>query len=874
VKLLELSYTGFQNLYPSIVIYFWVWLIWIGLFLRYFYCRFSKNFALKNEKKGFLLIDKPWDAKVDKHDDVLWSFAIAEDLTDLIYNNGSLSPKVISLENQWGDGKTSVINRVKDQILTRDPKTIIFEFTPWYFHSDEKLFESFLSGLSDSLNERFYIPEINALFNSILNILSFSKEFDWWGKIDFSKKESLDVRKKLDTINMELARLGVRVLIVIDDLDRVNFPRLKQILQILEICRNLHGTTFLVCFDSQSFASLENPLKNSFTVDGEWKAISITSEKLDATYIRNYLKKIITVKYVLPHNPSKIKECFKKIFLSLPDGITFSEESISGITDWLDTLFSPQQFDIYGPYISNIRDIKRLYNFFISRYVERTYKLVNVFDRSNPSGLLFEDFIRMLILYMHYDHIYQKILEEESLVDKDKMIFSIDGMWSLFRPTYEWWSSSSGKYKQNPRFLDYINTLPFIEKRIVQDMFKVTEHNSRDKVQNLKLYYVLSRYIDVFSEIENIDRNHFITNEIQKFNEADSTHKDYVWWFMFPKISEKYGMQWILQFLSDFAETAKHIDWAPRQPFEEIIDHIMTGFNMNAQSVNLLRGVFNKIITILDHIVNPHNSMENCQMIWNYLYGIGRYEWRGIIDGLLERNGIKGLYIALEIWTYATRGTVYFNFQRWVSDSEELNRWDEFYTRLLHRKIWSSFKKNYIDKKVSLFKMIEEIPEDDFEREGDLGTGSWAIKRRRFINLLLIDLTNIRLENDWAYVSIEDVFVEYLISSCFIWKDKARYILDFLFLSITYEQNRWDDTYSLCCRMEREGNKGTLCFMWSNREKSIANIKKLLSDNKKIIDNFLKTNGAEKFHWYWDNYFSYQEGYKIFSDAFNSLALK
>jgi hypothetical protein len=42
----------------------------------------------------------------------------------------------------------------------------------------------------------------------------------------------------------------------------------------------------------------------------------------------------------------------------------------------------------------------------------------------------------------------------------------------------------------------------------------------------------------------------------------------------------------------------------------------------------------------------------------------------------------------------------------------------------LHRKIWSSFKKNYIDKKVSLFKMIEEIPEDDFEREGDLGTGS------------------------------------------------------------------------------------------------------------------------------------------------------
>ena len=89
---------------------------------------------------------------ISKNEDKLNRDNFAKNLANAIQSfpvNESLS---VGLIGKWGTGKTSIINLTKNYI--NDDKLIIIEFNPWYFSTQNNLYQQFFNMISSEIEKR------------------------------------------------------------------------------------------------------------------------------------------------------------------------------------------------------------------------------------------------------------------------------------------------------------------------------------------------------------------------------------------------------------------------------------------------------------------------------------------------------------------------------------------------------------------------------------------------------------------------------------------------------------------------------------------------------------------------------------------------
>lgn len=67
-------------------------------------------------------------------------------IAQTIINRTNPSGITIGIYGQWGEGKTTVLNFIKQE-LSKDEHTIILNFSPWRYTDEENLLKSFLEKL-------------------------------------------------------------------------------------------------------------------------------------------------------------------------------------------------------------------------------------------------------------------------------------------------------------------------------------------------------------------------------------------------------------------------------------------------------------------------------------------------------------------------------------------------------------------------------------------------------------------------------------------------------------------------------------------------------------------------------------------------------
>ena len=152
---------------------------------------------------------------------------------------------VIGLFGPWGSGKSSIINMalsaLKDEVAGSghlETEPIVVRFNPWYFGDQERLMSLFfdqlllsiigkadkgLEGLKDFIGKygRYLsvfepIPVAGDVAKGLANLTELA-----------ARQESLEqIRKKL---NGEFRELGRRIIIVVDDVDRLTQAQIRQL---------------------------------------------------------------------------------------------------------------------------------------------------------------------------------------------------------------------------------------------------------------------------------------------------------------------------------------------------------------------------------------------------------------------------------------------------------------------------------------------------------------------------------------------------------------------------------------------------------------------------------------------------------------------
>lgn len=207
--------------------------------------------------------------------DLLGRASFAQSLGSVILKYQEKESLVIGLFGEWGSGKTSIINMAMeeiDRISSEDESTkpIIFKFNPWTFSDQQQLISQFFKQLSSILKRADYASdakkageklEAYADFFEPLSLipaigtvaLIFSKLFKGvgnaakgWGKM---KEADLDGTKK--ALNDILLKMQRKIIVVIDDIDRLNNNEIRQIFQLVKSLGDFSNTIYLLAFDKQ-----------------------------------------------------------------------------------------------------------------------------------------------------------------------------------------------------------------------------------------------------------------------------------------------------------------------------------------------------------------------------------------------------------------------------------------------------------------------------------------------------------------------------------------------------------------------------------------------------------------------------------------------
>ncbi len=186
----------------------------------------------------------------------------------------------IGISGTWGAGKSYLLYQIQESIESKKDNSIIqIRFNPWRSSNHNRIVEDFLQTLKSELGK--YDTSLSSKLDKYLKVLVETDKSNWVKTIF----DLFDIRKErpseelYTSINEALGLLNKRLVIYIDDLDRLHKEEILEVFRIIRNTADFRNTCFIVAYD-------RDYIQSSFhTVN---------------TQMGNYLDKIFQTEFVLP----------------------------------------------------------------------------------------------------------------------------------------------------------------------------------------------------------------------------------------------------------------------------------------------------------------------------------------------------------------------------------------------------------------------------------------------------------------------------------------------------------------------------------------------------------------------------------------------
>ena len=319
------------------------------------------------EGESTILLDSPIEKpEEDKFDFYSEALHIATTLSQLPESN-AVSVAVLS---PWGNGKTSFVNLIKYAIKHGNDgqplfEHIIIDFNPRQSKNIDSIQEDFFKALTEAIPDEYKIrSKISKYLENIgiQDIHPLAKVFS--GILKESKCDATD------EINDALDSLGKRLIVFIDDFDRLTDKEIIETLKLIDNNAAFRHTVFITAYDET--------------------AVSHALEKYETAKGIAYIDKFFTLRFHLPlRSDLSIVNALYQLLLKKID----SDIELLPIMN--------KRYGIVAECVRNLRDVKSFYNMFLIDYAFNKKHDIN-FD---------EYFLLELMKFRYYDdycNLYKK----------------------------------------------------------------------------------------------------------------------------------------------------------------------------------------------------------------------------------------------------------------------------------------------------------------------------------------------------------------------------------------------------------------------------------------------------------------------------------
>jgi predicted KAP-like P-loop ATPase len=237
----------------------------------------------------------------------------ARRIADTIGERNDPSSIVVGIYGPWGDGKTTVLNFIRGR-LKDYPSIICVSFNPWRMEGEQALLQGFFATLAEVLDKELTtssekLGDVLKKYGALLKVAPGG-----WGDAAVGAGTALSavsLDELRDRISGMLREADRRVVIVMDDIDRLDRSEIQAIFRLVKLTGDFENTAYVLSFDEQMVAG----------AIGE-KYASSSGQSYEAGI--NFLEKIVQVPLHLPPpSPDALRQyCFGLVDEALRESAT------------------------------------------------------------------------------------------------------------------------------------------------------------------------------------------------------------------------------------------------------------------------------------------------------------------------------------------------------------------------------------------------------------------------------------------------------------------------------------------------------------------------------------------------------------------------
>lgn len=414
------------------------------------------------------------DTPIRTRKDDLFSFApLAESVAKHILTYSQSESVVIGVSGSWGSGKTSLLNLIDEAIsnqCTNEPKNLspkIIRYSPWLIGNRSTLLADFLLLLCTKL-----INETSGSLVGLRHLIRLKRQFWDYRKfrkyaIAISSKERDSgllsrvaskvaipllsevwelltkflntLRLKPDVVNFDdlrtsaceaLERRKQRIIVLLDDLDRLDPDEIMEILRLIRSTAQLPNITYILCFDKQRIA---DTIKDNQGTDGNYYTDKI------AQLVINVPKPSFAI----------LSDLLRERLTAL---LSDSDSNASDEASFFDQLYNVMAIIAPLNILKTPRDITRIYNSFAFEF-RMNRNINNELGKSILNCVLqvkLPNIYNCLRQYAnfpvsnqdktHYNLLFKRIYSELQVAcDQDNVDFAnIEGIVKIIVPEFDW----------------------------------------------------------------------------------------------------------------------------------------------------------------------------------------------------------------------------------------------------------------------------------------------------------------------------------------------------------------------------------------------------------------------------------------------------
>lgn len=274
-----------------------------------------------------------------KEDDRFSRWSFSERIAQVISKRSDPNCITIGIYGAWGSGKTSILNFIEES-LSHDKNVICIKFNPWRFTTDDELLMGFFSDIARALDVNLIKrgEKLKDILKKVAPIADVVAKGAGESIRSFLSGPGIDKLKL--RIESELESAKKRVLIIIDDVDRLEKIEIQAIFKLIKLTADFRYTAYILAFDKDIVsASLQDRYSSSASNAGE-----------------AFLEKIIQIPLHLPSVDKKILQRF--CFQGVEEALLISEinlteqqvqEFVSGFNyAFYDSVSTPRKAKQYG----------------------------------------------------------------------------------------------------------------------------------------------------------------------------------------------------------------------------------------------------------------------------------------------------------------------------------------------------------------------------------------------------------------------------------------------------------------------------------------------------------------------------------------------